>query len=280
MSSWETLRNAFISSVISKTIVSPLERLKMIYQTSNCSLLLDGREHLLSKNIAKDLRLIYQIEGVLGFFKGNMLLILRYAIQQSIAFSLNFYHLKQFKRKYSEGRFANVFMNNLVVSGVSGTLPFSLLYSLESLRTYFLTNKADASLLDPFKTNLRYAYNGFWVGCLAYFLYRGFIFNFHDLRKQWIPNLSFTAGVFSNYIGTIVASTFAHPFDTIRKQMNAKSLKTKSLIGFNEIASDIWKTKGTLGFFDGWGINAYRSLGAALALAFFDLFMGKSGSSH
>ena len=71
-----------VAGAISRTVVSPLERLKILYQVQYVTLQKkSGRGHSTGSpkygSVMSSLRLIYQEEGFRGYYKGNLANVIR-----------------------------------------------------------------------------------------------------------------------------------------------------------------------------------------------------------
>ena len=88
------LTGSGLAITISKTILAPLERLKIIYQTQNTLL---GKERI--KNISEYISFTRETQGIKGFWRGNLAHIMTLLPKSIIQFG--FYD--NIKRFYFEG---------------------------------------------------------------------------------------------------------------------------------------------------------------------------------
>ena len=269
---------SFMSSAVSKTMVSPLERLKVIYQTQNNNKTFQGKESRLSNHIVQDLRAIVEIEGVRGLFKGNLFLIARYGIQQGVSYVFNFNVFKGMKKEYGPSGKLATFVNQFMVAGLSGSISFSMFYFLDSTRTMYMTNASSAKALDPLRKQPLRVFNGFVPGFVANFVYRGLIFSLVEVQNRVFPNAGFAEDTAMTFFITVLAGTTTYPLDTSRKLMNSRLVLEDRKVGWLKVVRDRYKQAGVLGFYKGWMVNVFRSICGSMTLTLYERTMKALGT--
>ena len=115
-----------IAGAVSRTLTSPLERLRILQQTS--SVAYKGRGTINS------FAYMYKSEGIRGYFKGNGATIMKIAPFSAF----EFYLYEIFKVNLFPGKTKNQlgFREKLVCGGVTGVVASTLTYPFDIIKTY------------------------------------------------------------------------------------------------------------------------------------------------
>uniref|UniRef100_A0A6M2DRM4 ADP/ATP translocase n=1 Tax=Xenopsylla cheopis TaxID=163159 RepID=A0A6M2DRM4_XENCH len=276
-----------ISAAVSKTVVAPIERVKLLLQVQH-----------ISKQIAEDKRYkgiidcfvrIPKEQGVLSFWRGNLANVIRYFPTQA----LNFAFKDKYKQVFLGGvdkktQFWRYFAGNLASGGAAGATSLCFVYPLDFARTRLAADVGKGAgerefsglgncLTKIFKSDgLPGLYRGFGVSVQGIIIYRAAYFGFYDTARGMLPDPKNTPLVISWAIAqavTTVAGIVSYPFDTVRRRMMMQSGRAKSELlykGTLHCWATIAKSEGPSAFFKGAFSNILRGTGGAFVLVLYD----------
>ncbi|KAL1952724.1 hypothetical protein VTO42DRAFT_4412 [Malbranchea cinnamomea] len=263
-----------VAGAVSRTIVSPLERLKILLQIQNAS----RNEYKLS--IGKALVKMWKEEGWRGFMRGNGTNCIRIIPYSAVQFgSYSFY--KKFLELSPESDLTP--LRRLLCGALAGITSVTVTYPLDIVRTRLsvqsasfvdLRNSAAERLPGMFKTmRLMYHTEG---GLVA--LYRGIIptvagvapyvglnfMTYEAVRKYLTPdgdvNPSSLRKLLAGALSGAVAQTATYPFDVLRRRFQ---INTMSGLGYRY--TSIWDAvrliflqEGFQGFYKGLAPNLLK----------------------
>jgi len=255
-----------VAGAVSRTVVSPLERLKILFQIQSV-----GREEY-KMSVGKGLMKMWKDEGWRGLMRGNGTNCIRIVPYSAVQFgSYNFYK-KFFERPGHEMSS----LNRLVCGGAAGITSVFFTYPLDIVRTRLSIQSASfAALSQAHKARLP----GMWAtlvlmyktegGVLA--LYRGIIptvagvapyvglnFMTYELVRQYFTpegeqNPSAWRKLAAGAISGAVAQTFTYPFDVLRRrfQINTMSGMGYQYTGILNAVTSIIAQEGVKGMYKG-----------------------------
>ncbi|KAF5294138.1 hypothetical protein FQA39_LY13509 [Lamprigera yunnana] len=273
-----------ISAAVSKTVVAPIERVKLLLQVQ-----------AVSKQIAEDKRYkgmidcflrIPKEQGFTSFWRGNMANVLRYFPTQALNFAFKDIYQKIFLGGVDKKtQFWRYFIGNLASGGAAGATSLCFVYPLDYARTRLGADvgggkdRLYTGLIDCIRKTVKSdgiigLYRGFVVSVQGIIIYRATYFGFFDTAKGMLPDPKTTPFVVSFAIAQAV-TTFAgitsYPFDTVRRRMMMQS-GSKVLLYKN--TADCWikvfQQEGVVAFFKGSLSNVLRGMGGALVLVLYD----------
>lgn len=227
-----------VAGAVSRTVVSPLERLKILMQVQSA-----GREAY-KLSVWQALRKMWVEEGWRGFMRGNGTNCIRIVPYSAVQFSsYNFYKRSIFE-SYPDAPLAP--LTRLVCGGLAGITSVCLTYPLDIVRTRLSIQSASFSELGERPKKLP----GMW-GTLGQMykneggvaaLYRGIIptvagvapyvgLNFmvyESVRKYLTPdgeeNPSAARKLLAGAISGAVAQTCTYPFDVLRRRFQINTM--------------------------------------------------------
>ena len=120
--SWKSLVAGGVAGAVSRTVVSPLERIKLLFQ-------MQGRPPKYT-GVLQAMRVIHKEEGFRGFFNGNLANVIR--ITPTSAFQFYFYDL--FKKVFFHGKKELSPLERLWAGGLAGCGALVLTYPLDLVR--------------------------------------------------------------------------------------------------------------------------------------------------
>ncbi|CAD6196410.1 unnamed protein product [Caenorhabditis auriculariae] len=276
------------AAAISKTVIAPMERVKLILQLQNSqsTLAIDKRY----KGIIDCFVRVPKEQGFLSFWRGNWVNIMRSCSQESLGLAF-----KELFRKFSvEGldpskdkmRFL---MGNLFAGGSSGAATLATIYPLDFVRTRLAIDmgkqKVDrefTGMIDCMKKivkhdGIRGLYKGLVPSLQYMVLYRGAYYGLFDTAVPYVASngrqLSFMGAFMTGQVVTFVAAMVSYPLDTVRRRLMMGAGKKDFLFNTTlSCAKYIYLHEGPRAFYHGALINAIRGTGAALVLALYNEF--------
>lgn len=273
------------SASISKTMVAPLERIKLILQNqwANPQILPEDRY----KGIVDCFLRVTKEEGYLSLWRGNLVNVGRYFPTQALNFAFKDtlkYYLNPYDKVTHPFHF---FLGNVASGGAAGAASLCFVYPLDFIRTRLSVDMGKDEAQRQFKgfrdcaaqilksDGLLGFYRGFVPSIMGIIVYRAAYFGMYDTgRAILFPEKSaknfFKSWAFALCTSTM-ASTIGYPLDTIRRRLMMQSGKnTIEYKGIVDCSRHILRNEGLHGFFKGVFANVIRGVGSALVLVLYD----------
>ncbi|XP_027357846.1 mitochondrial carrier protein CoAc2 isoform X2 [Abrus precatorius] len=232
-----------------KTVVAPLERVKILFQTRGAEFQSTG----LSGSVLR----IAKTEGLLGFYRGNGA-----SVARIIPYAAIHYMAYEEYRRWIMQTFPNVWKGptlDLVAGSLSGGTAVLFTYPLDLIRTKLAyqvnPTKFNASgvvnneqlyrgildcLAKTYKEGgIRGLYRGVAPTLVGIFPYAGLKFYFYEEMKRHVPeeyNKSIMAKLTCGSVAGLLGQTFTYPLEVVRRQMQVQKF----------LPSDNPELKGTL----------------------------------
>ena len=284
------------AAAISKTIVAPIERVKLLLQVQAASKqIASGGEY---KGIVDCFVRIPREQGFLSFWRGNLANVIRYFPTQA----LNFAFKDTYKQIFLGGvdkktQFWRYFAGNLASGGAAGATSLCFVYPLDFARTRLAADVGSGQAREftglgncistiVKRDGVRGLYQGFFVSIQGIIVYRAAYFGTYDTVKGMLPDPKNTPILISWLIAQTVttgAGIISYPFDTVRRRMMMQSGRAKEDLmykGTVDCWRKIYQNEGGNAFFKGAFSNVLRGTGGALVLVLYDelkkAFFGKS----
>ena len=281
-----------ISAAVSKTIVAPLERVKILLQIQDAQKFIPKDQQY--KGIVDCFSRVYQEQGVVSFWRGNVVNVIRYFPTQA----LNFAFKDTYKKMFMDGidkdkEFWKFFAGNLAAGGAAGATSLCMVYPLDFARTRLGADVGKAAADREFKGLgdciaksykadglIRGLYPGFLSSVQGIIIYRAIYFGAYDTAKEMVENPNFATKFAIAQTVAAGSVTVAYPFDTVRRRLMMMSGEGEKMYkGTMDCWAKILKDEGGKAFFKGNFTNVLRSVGCALVLVLYDelidLFKGK-----
>jgi len=272
------------AAAVSKTLVAPIERVKLLLQVQAASKALEGKEY---KGIVDAFVRIPKEQGFMSFWRGNMANVIRYFPTQA----LNFAFKDTYKQMFLAGvdkktQFGRYFLGNLASGGAAGATSLCFVYPLDFARTRLGADVGSGKarefngLVHCIKTiakrdGIRGLYQGFFVSIQGIIVYRASYFGTYDTVMGVLPdskNMNFFLKWGVAQVVTTGAGVVSYPFDTVRRRMMMQSGRAKEDLLYKGTA-DCWKKiyqqEGGRAFFKGAFSNVLRGTGGALVLVLY-----------
>ena len=284
MNPWMSLTISGFSSILSKTMFAPLERVKLLLQTQGSNHLLKDKPY---RGIKDCIRRIITEEGVLAFWKGNTANLLRFFPAPALDLFFKKYFNWKFNVYHPETQTTKFIISSLLCGGIAGTGTTALLYPLDLTRTRMAVDisKRASSQFNGIlhcmrsiyaKSGVTGLYSGLAISLPSIFIFRGLYLGIYDSGKGIIPNFHQSSMFFKYLFGlavTLSSVTLAYPLDTIKRRMMMNSgLDKKLYSGTIDCVRTIFRNEGYAGFFKGNMINVIQILSAPLILMLYDGF--------
>ena len=225
-----------ISAAVSKTIVAPLERVKILLQIQDAQKFIPKDQQY--KGLVDCFSRVYKEQGVISFWRGNVVNVVRYFPTQA----LNFAFKDTIKALFATPKDASPavkFATNIASGGAAGTLSLLFVYSLDFARTR-LANDAKGKggerqfngLIDVYVKTLKSdgiqgLYRGFTISAVGIFIYRGMYFGLFDTLKPLLiggKDSSVAASFILGWAVTVTAGLMSYP---IGEHLSTNAYKRK-----------------------------------------------------
>ncbi|CDK26919.1 unnamed protein product [Kuraishia capsulata CBS 1993] len=285
-----------VAGALSRTAVSPFERVKVLYQVQGTSKATQSYRHGVLRSVAQ----IWREEGLKGLYRGNGVNCFRVFPYSAVQYSV-YQQLKSvLGTGPAESRQLDV-PSKLFAGAVAGmasvvaTYPLDLVKTRLSVQTASLknlsTSRIDGNTRKPpgmFRSLVKiYTEEG---GVLA--LYRGLLptilgvapyvainFSIYEKLKEQLPVQYQHNAILTMAIGAVsggIGQSLIYPFDILRRRFQVLTLGTGEMgFKYNSIWDafrTIWRTEGTRGLFKGWVANMWKIMPSmAVQWASYDL---------
>jgi len=272
-----------ISAAVSKTVVAPLERVKILLQIQDAS-----------KHIAKDQQYkgivdcftrVNREQGFFSFWRGNVVNVVRYFPTQALNFAFKDTYKKMFMDGLDKNKdFWKFFAGNLAAGGAAGATSLLMVYPLDFARTRLGADVGKAAADREFKGLfdciskcykadgiVRGLYPGFISSVQGIIIYRAIYFGAYDTAKEMVEKPSFATKFAIAQSVAAVSVSVAYPFDTVRRRLMMMSGEGEKMYkGTLDCWKKIARDEGIKGMYKGNFTNVLRSIGCALVLVLYD----------
>ncbi|KAJ5519661.1 hypothetical protein N7463_000114 [Penicillium fimorum] len=283
------LRNGLAGGVAgcaAKTIVAPLERIRILFQTSHSQFVQYTAHWNGLIKAARDIRMSY---GMPALFKGHSASLVRVFPYAGI----NFLAYEQFRAAIIPSPEQEAPCRRFLCGSMAGATSTMVTYPLELIRTrlaFETVQKNPSSWLGISRKiyfergggSLSNLYRGIAPTMLGILPYAGTSFLTHDLLRDWLrtpalapytlegpssTRLTATAQLSCGAVAGIVAQTISYPIDIIRRRIQVGNVDhAKS--GILETARRVFLERGVRGFYVGLTIG-YVKMAPMAATSFY-----------
>ncbi|KAH8671064.1 solute carrier family 25 member 42 [Xylariales sp. PMI_506] len=229
-----------VAGAVSRTVVSPLERLKILYQVQSAG----HNEYKLS--VPKALAKMWREEGWRGFMRGNGTNCIRIVPYSAVQFGSYNLYKRWFFETYPGASLSPI--ERLVCGGIAGITSVFCTYPLDIVRTRLSIQSASFAALGERQKGGKLP--GMWPTMVTMYrqeggvnaLYRGIIptvvgvapyvglnfMTYEYVRKYLTPegdkNPSATRKLLAGGISGAVAQTCTYPFDVLRRRFQINTM--------------------------------------------------------
>jgi solute carrier family 25 (adenine nucleotide translocator) protein 4/5/6/31 len=274
---------------IAKTIMAPVERVKLLMQTQDSNPAVLRGEVQRYNSIFDCFKRVYSEQGLLAFWRGNLVNCLRYAPQQGSALAFNESLNKMFPNYDPRTDFWKGFGAKLASGGLAGALANTICYPFDFARTRLASDLKSGKpqfngIWDCIWTTFRNQgitglYTGWTVTCMGAFVYRagqlGCFKQIQDLNPY--QKDKGILGAASSFLAVTAARTvvmpFNYPFDTVRRRMMLQSEKAQAerlYKGSWDCFNQVFKKEGSRGMYKGMVPELFRGVGGSLVVVCFE----------
>ena len=224
-----------ISGIISRTLVAPLDRTKILMQTTNTNM-----------SFTNTLKYTIRNEGFLKMWKGNLLNCIRIFPYSGIQFGV--YDILQGKNNKNQ-----TYINKLGYGSISGISATIVTHPIDVIRhriiCYQDMTKTHMAVKDIYlEKGLRSYYKGLGssICSLTPFIAIN-LATYNHIKSQFESN-SITTILCSSSISALFSQTVCYPLDTIKRRMQLKGFQYKN--GF-DVLKKIILQEGYLKLYSG-----------------------------
>ena len=275
-----------ISAAVSKTVVAPIERVKLLLQVqdANPNIPVEMRYQGINDCFSR----VIKEQGFGSLWRGNLANVVRYFPTQALNFACkDFYKqtLCPYSPKTQPGMF---FIGNCASGGAAGATSLTVVYPLDFARTRLAADVGSGGerefngLVDCLKKSagkdgVKGLYRGFGISVIGIVAYRASYFGMFDTGKVMLFEDIKSANFFAMWgfaqCVTVSAGIVSYPLDTVRRRLMmtaGKTGKDKMYDGTMDCFKKIYNNEGGAAFFKGCLSNVIRGTGGALVLVFYD----------
>lgn len=270
-----------IAGAVSRTVVSPFERVKILLQVQSSTSAYNG-------GIFNAVGQVYKEEGVKGLFRGNGLNCIRifpYSAVQFVVYEWCKKHIFHVDGFFGKEQLQN--WQRLVAGGLCGGMSVLATYPLDLVRTRLSIQTANLAKLSKSKAKdiakppgvwellvktfkeeggIKGLYRGVYPTSLGVVPYVAVNFAVYEQLKEFMPttdaNLAHLYKLTMGAISGGVAQTLVYPFDLLRRRFQVLAMGGNEL-GFQyksvtDALVTIGKTEGLKGYYKGLTANLFK----------------------
>jgi len=286
---WKDMALGGTIGAISKTIMSPVERVKILMQTMDSNPKVLSGEVKPYSGIVDCFRRVSAEQGIAAFWRGNLVNCLRYAPQQGSALAFNDFFKGLFPKYDKNTNFWQYFGSNLLAGGLGGGTAMVICYPLDYARTRLASDLTAGEgqfngIVDCLAKTVKQQgvfglYRGTAVSIAGAFVYRagqlglyGTVMGFNPYKKDKGIK-GFISAVVIGTVARTVILPFNYPFDTVRRRMMLESelpaaeRQYKSGI---DCARKVFASEGFAGMYKGAFPEIFRGFGGVMVIVIYD----------
>eukprot|EP01024_Parvocaulis_polyphysoides_P040906 TRINITY_DN3735_c0_g2_i2.p1 TRINITY_DN3735_c0_g2~~TRINITY_DN3735_c0_g2_i2.p1 ORF type:complete len:358 (-),score=50.76 TRINITY_DN3735_c0_g2_i2:205-1278(-) len=282
-----------VSGAISKTVVAPIERVKLLLQTQDSNPRIKSGEIPRYTGITDCFSRVAKEQGFLSFWRGNLANVIRYFPTQAFNFAFKDTIKGIFPKYNPKTEFWPFFACNLASGGLAGAGSLLIVYPWDFARTRLAADVGKGNdreftgLIDCVgkvakKEGFFSLYQGFGVSVQGIIVYRGAYFGLFDTAKGVLLKdvkesgaMVFAYKFLVAQLVTTTAGIMSYPFDTVRRRLMMQAGRAeadKMYKGQLDCWYKIAAQEGFPAFFKGAFSNILRGTGGALVLVLYDEF--------
>ena len=272
-----------VSAAVSKTLVAPIERVKLLLQVQDASSSIKPEDRF--NGIGDCFKRVINEQGFASLWRGNLANVVRYFPTQALNFAFkDFYKtiFNPYNPKTDPGKF---FIGNCLSGGAAGATSLTVVYPLDFARTRLAADVGSGGdrefngLVDCLKKIFMKdgplgLYRGFGISVIGIVAYRASYFGMFDTGKAMFFPDAKNANVFAMWayaqFVTVSAGILSYPLDTVRRRLMMDSGRAEKMYnGTIDCFAKIARDEGPRAFFKGSLSNVIRGTGGALVLVFY-----------
>lgn len=272
-----------VSAAVSKTLVAPIERVKLLLQVQDASASIKPEDRY--NGIGDCFSRVIKEQGFGSLWRGNMANVIRYFPTQALNFSFKDLYKKIFNPYNPKENPVKFFIGNCASGGAAGATSLTVVYPLDFARTRLAADVGSGGerefggLVDCLqkifaKDGAAGLYRGFGISVIGIVAYRASYFGLFDTGKAMFFPDAKAASVLAMWayaqFVTVFAGILSYPLDTVRRRLMMDSGRAEKMYnGTMDCFAKIAKDEGPRAFFKGSLSNVIRGTGGALVLVFY-----------
>jgi len=247
------------AGIIARTASAPLDRIKLLFQVQ--AMASSGTSATAYTSVGQAFRKIYAEEGILSFWKGNGVNVIRVAPYAAAQLASNDYY----KSLLADEQGKLGVPQRLLAGALAGMTGTAITHPLDTVRLRLaLPNHGYNGMMHCFGTVYRTEgvgalYKGLGPTLAGIAPYAAINFASYDMAKKMYYGEDGKEDRVSNLVVGGASGTFSatvcYPLDTIRRRMQ---MKGKTYNGMYDAITTIARTEGVKGFFRGWAANTLK----------------------
>lgn len=274
---------------IAKTIMAPVERVKLLMQTMESNPDVISGKIKPYTGVGDCFKRVMAEQGASAFWRGNLVNCLRYAPQQGSALAFNDALNAWFPKYDNSTDFWKSFGVKLVSGGLAGGVANTICYPFDFARTRLASDLkvgkgqfngiGDCIMTTVRQQGITGLYTGWSVTVAGAFVYRagqlGCFKQIQDMNPY--KKDKGVLGIVSSFAAVTTARTvimpFNYPFDTVRRRMMLQSEKPvaeRLYKGSFDCFNQVLKKEGLGGMYKGLVPELFRGLGGSLVIVAYD----------
>jgi len=274
---------------VSKTVMAPVERVKLLLQTQDSNPEVISGKVARYKGIGDCFSRVSSEQGFKAFWRGNLVNCLRYAPQQGSALAFNDMIGAMFPNYDSKTQFWQSISSKLASGGLAGAIANTICYPFDFARTRLASDMAkgqgqfkgiaDCIVSTVKAQGMRGLYTGWSVTVAGAFVYRagqlGFFKQIQDMNPY--AKDKGTVGAVSSFVAVTIARSavmpFNYPFDTVRRRMMLQSEKPvaeRQYKGSFDCFKQVMAKEGFKGMYKGMVPELFRGVGGSLVVVAYE----------
>jgi len=272
-----------VSGAIAKTLLAPIYRIKSTMQFQRIDQRIQKGEEPRYKGIVDCAIRIYEKQGIMGLWTGNIMDCLRYFPTQAMNLAFKDTFKKMFPKFNPKTEFTKFFLANLVSGGAAAVSSLFVVYPMDSVNTALVADQSGRfrGPMDVVKKTLSksplWFYTGFGISTVGIVLYRGLQLSLFDKLtglnpwKQDKSLLGFWSKFVASQLAITVGAFLTYPMDTVRRRLQmdymlAISDETTEYEGVVDCIKKIARGEGLAGFYEWFPLNTLASISGTIAI--------------
>ena len=272
-----------ISAAVSKTIVAPIERVKLLLQVQDASSTIKAEDRY--NGIGDCFSRVVKEQGFASLWRGNLANVIRYFPTQALNFAFKDFYKTIFNPYNPKTEPVKFFFGNCASGGAAGATSLTVVYPLDFARTRLAADVGSGGerefggLVDCLKKiaakdGPQGLYRGFGISVVGIVAYRAAYFGMFDTGKAMLFPDAKNANVLAMWayaqFVTVSAGIISYPLDTVRRRLMMDSGRAEKMYnGTMDCFAKIARDEGPRAFFKGSLSNVIRGTGGALVLVFY-----------
>lgn len=265
---------------------TPVNRLTILLQT-NQELVRQNRLDVPYKGVVDAFKRTYKNEGLLSFYRGNTIQILRAGASPALSFAFKDTFRHMFKPDRIKDGYGLWFAKGLLSGAAAGATSMLFLYPLDLgfvKRTTDVLSPASGmtrkhgGIFSIWKDVVKHdgvtgLYRGFGISVAGIMIYRGLYFGLYDALKPVLVTdpKNFVASFALGWAVTLSASLGSYPVTLLRNRLMVTTGGGLTYKHTLHLAREIMAKEGLRGFFRGYLFTTTMTLASAGMLAGYDV---------